>query len=271
MRNIFIIIVLCLGALLPARAADAVAEARRLYEAKDYMGAIGLLQKELNEKGFSAELYYDLGNVYYKAGNYGAAILNYERALCLKPSMSLASNNLAVASNDVLRINESLTGDRNLDPSPATPTALQSLYGMIVSRGSNFWCVTSIVLFLLAVAAVICYLFFKGVALRKTGFFGGGILLLLSALSLLFSFMARGAVLSSRNAVVMAREIQLRANPSADAKETGAPLANGTLLQVVEERAGADGKPWVCVYLNGDYTGWIPASDIEKVNVPGLK
>lgn len=270
MRNIFFVMALCAIVFFHA-GAETESEARKLYESKDYMGAISLIQQELTTYGASPELYFDLGNVYYKAGNHGAAILNYERALCLDPSMVPAANNLAVAADDVLRINESLTGDRNLDPVAAAPTALQSLATMITSRGSNFWCVASIILFMLAIAAVIVYLFCEGVTIRKIGFFGGGVMIVFSVLALTFSFMARSEVLGGSKAVIMSKEVQLRVNPSSSAKEVAAPLANGTLIKLIEERKGDDGKNWTLVYLNADYTGWLPSSDVEKIIVPGLK
>lgn len=270
MRNIFLVIALCVIAFFHA-VAETESEARKLYESKDYMGAISLMQKELTTKGASPELYFDLGNVYYKAGNYGAAVLNYERALCLDPSMDQAANNLAVATDDVLRINESLTGDRSLDPVAAAPTALHSLSMMITSLGSNFWCVTSVILFILAVAAVIIYVFCKGVMIRKFGFFGGGIILVLSVIALIFSFMARADVLDGDKAVIMSREAHMRVAPSSASKEVAAPLANGTLVKRLEERKGEDGENWTLVYLNADYTGWLPSADIEKIAVPGFE
>ena len=41
--------------------------------------------KQLLENGKHADVYYNLGNSYYKMGDIARAILNYERALTLKP------------------------------------------------------------------------------------------------------------------------------------------------------------------------------------------
>ncbi|MBV9130491.1 MAG: tetratricopeptide repeat protein [Verrucomicrobia bacterium] len=43
---------------------------------------------------YSAELFYNLGNVWFKLGDQGRAILNYERALLLNPSLEEAGSNL---------------------------------------------------------------------------------------------------------------------------------------------------------------------------------
>ena len=49
----------------------------------------------------SAKLYYNLGNAWFKQGNYPKAILNYERALRLDPSYSDARYNLEFTGNFV--------------------------------------------------------------------------------------------------------------------------------------------------------------------------
>ena len=55
------------------------------YASKDYRTALKLYQ-DLIERGVkNAELFYNLGNTYYKAGKLGYAILYFERALALQP------------------------------------------------------------------------------------------------------------------------------------------------------------------------------------------
>jgi tetratricopeptide (TPR) repeat protein len=63
-----------------------IAEARDAYE--------GIRKAGLE----SGELYYNLGNAYYKSGDIGRAILNYERALRLMPSDEDVRHNLDLAN-----------------------------------------------------------------------------------------------------------------------------------------------------------------------------
>jgi tetratricopeptide (TPR) repeat protein len=55
-------------------------QAEELYRNGDYEKAAEVYKKILQEGWHNGELYYNLGNCYYKSGNYGKAILNYERA-----------------------------------------------------------------------------------------------------------------------------------------------------------------------------------------------
>ena len=52
------------------------------YMKNDYAAAIQIYETLL-QQGEAAELYYNLGNSYYKSNNIAKAILNYERALLL--------------------------------------------------------------------------------------------------------------------------------------------------------------------------------------------
>ena len=63
----------------------AIKEAETAYTKEDYGKAIELYEGILKSNGDSPEIYYNLGNAYYKAGKIASAILNYERALVLDP------------------------------------------------------------------------------------------------------------------------------------------------------------------------------------------
>ena len=56
------------------------------YMRNDYASAIQIYESLLT-KGEAAEIYYNLGNSYYKTDDIAKAILNYERALLLQPGM----------------------------------------------------------------------------------------------------------------------------------------------------------------------------------------
>ena len=60
------------------------AEGDSAYMKNDFASAIQVYEALLT-KGEAADLYYNLGNSYYKSGDIAKAILNYERALLLQP------------------------------------------------------------------------------------------------------------------------------------------------------------------------------------------
>ena len=102
-RRWILIGVLGFTALVPG--ADARSETReesflrgnRLYEAGDFAGAAEAYAA-IREQGWtSAELEYNLGNAYLKAGSVGRAIVHFRRALILRPGYANASDNIKYA------------------------------------------------------------------------------------------------------------------------------------------------------------------------------
>ena len=82
--------VVALGSGLTKAAGDSA------YMRNDYASAIQLYETLLKD-GEAAEVYYNLGNSYYKSENIARAILNYERALLLQPSNADIRANLEIA------------------------------------------------------------------------------------------------------------------------------------------------------------------------------
>jgi len=64
---------------------DEFAMGNKFYENKDYASAIRMYQSVLDKEQESADLYFNLGNAYFKNGDLGLAILNYMRAQRLNP------------------------------------------------------------------------------------------------------------------------------------------------------------------------------------------
>ena len=74
-----------------------IKEAEVAYTKEDYGKAIELYEGLLKTHGESAEIYYNLGNAYYKENKITPAILNYERALLLDPGDGDIRFNLQLA------------------------------------------------------------------------------------------------------------------------------------------------------------------------------
>lgn len=94
-----VLILTAILSLLPAYAAakdeESIWEAAAAsYDSGSYASAVESYNKLL-ERGFvSPDLYYNLGNAYFKNGNLGASIWAYRRALKIDPGMEQAKINL---------------------------------------------------------------------------------------------------------------------------------------------------------------------------------
>lgn len=76
--------------------------ANHLYESGQYQQAAQAYQ-QLVDQGFSdSVLFYNLGNAYFKQGDYGRAILNYRRAELLAPRDADIATNLNLARTQIV-------------------------------------------------------------------------------------------------------------------------------------------------------------------------
>src|SRR5438874_12596556 len=72
------------------------AKANQEYADRNFKEAIDGYDQLVRSGQWSANLFYDLGNAYFRAGDFGHAILNYERALALDRHHPEADANLRI-------------------------------------------------------------------------------------------------------------------------------------------------------------------------------
>ena len=198
----------------------------------------------------SAELYYNLGNAYFKSGEVAKAVLNYERSLRIDPSFSDARFNLEFARSMVQdRIDE-------------VPEFILKTWARKLSylMNSNAWAVLSLVLFASFLVMLLLFLLGPRKGLRRTGFYSAIVLILLSAGSYGFSVWQRNVYRRADSAVVMKPVSSVKSSPSEESSKDLFLLHEGTKVGVLD----SVGK-WVNISLSDGRQGWIQAGDIEII------
>jgi tetratricopeptide (TPR) repeat protein len=242
--------VLLLMLLIPA-AGQAVtkAEADSAYIRGEYQQAIKDYEALLKQ-GASVDLYYNLGNAYYRTENITRAVLNYERALLLSPGDRDIRFNLQIA--------QAKTIDKIV---PESEMFFFTWYRSLVNLMSvDGWARTAIVSLTLVIILLLVYLFSGQIWLRKIGFFGGIVLLVLFILSNIFAWQQKKNLLFRKGAVVIA--------PSVTVKST--PASNGTDLFILHEGTKVtitDGsmKDWKEIRIADGKEGWIEGKQLEEI------
>ena len=103
MRNIFLFLFLIQCCLVYSANPEQVFEAAdKSYIQGDYKSAVLKYEQILSEnKVCNTELYFNLGNAYFKLTDYPNAILNYERALKLNPNDEDIRFNISLANSRI--------------------------------------------------------------------------------------------------------------------------------------------------------------------------
>ena len=226
------------------------AQADSAYVNNDFANAVYLYENILDNQGESADIYYNLGNSYYKMDNIAKAIVNYEKALVLNP-----------ADGDI-RFNLELAQSKTVDK--VTPisevflvTWMKDLTNLMSEKG---WAKMGITTFILMLSMLALYFFSKKIALKKIGFISAVCLLFICVLANIFASSQKNKAESHGEAIIMA--------PSVTVKST--PNDGGTDLFILHEGHKVTIKDntmreWKEIQLEDGNVGWVPTSVIEII------
>lgn len=245
-------------AAISAGAQSLATQADSAYNSGDFAKAQALYQQAASVDGVSPQLYYDMGNTAYRLGNLGQAVINYERALKLDPSMSDARANLDFVNTKIL--------DKPEDDS----SFLGNLHQSITSAMSpNAWAWTAFALFILVLGCVALYIFSANIAWRKAGFFGGFSLLVLFTYATVISAQTSSAPFRMDRAVIIVPTSNLSTSPGSSAAAAKIiPVHEGTAVEITDSTSipGQSGmETWYDVKINNSTRAWVKAADVEKI------
>ena len=239
---ILMLMPLSANAITKQNADDEYAKGNYQQAIKDY--------QEILKTGVSSEIYYNLGNAYYRTDNITQALLAYERALQLSPG-----------DNDI-RFNLQYARSKTIDKiTPETEMFFVTWYHSLVNFTSvDRWANTAIVSIVMALLLILVFLFAPQMWARKLGFYGSAAFLLLFAFANLFAFQQKHELETKQGAIVIA--------PTVNVKKT--PAASGTDVFVIHEGTRVDitdrgMKQWRGIKLADGREGWLKTSQIEEI------
>ena len=225
------------------------ANADSAYAKGNYQQAIRDYQ-ELISQGESAEIYYNLGNAYYRTDDITHAVLNYERAQLLSP-----------ADGDI-RLNLQMARSKLIDKiTPVSEMFFVTWYRSLVNLNNiDGWARIAVVSIILALILALVYLFAASVAWRKVGFIGGIAFILLFLLSNLFAFQQKRILSNRTGAIIMAPSVTVKKTPSATASDE-CVLHEGTRVDIIDDTM----TDWKGIRIADGNEGWVETKQIEKI------
>ena len=212
-----------------------------LYRTGDYEGAIESYEKIIADGYTSADLHYNLGNSYYRTEQLGLAILNYERALRLEPSMSDARQNLQLAN--------SKTVDRITD---LPRFFVVDWYNALITRVTpHTWRILFLLFLALTGVSLVTLFLTHRITFKK--------IFLLSLFSLFFLFKSTHYYNSHREAIVIEPSVTVKSSPETESVDK-LILHEGTKVTITENLAG-----WDKITLADGTTGWCQEENLERI------
>ena len=225
------------------------AEADSAYVRGEYQQAIKDYEALL-KNGASADLFYNLGNAYYRTENITKAVLNYERALLLSPS-----------DRDI-RFNLQMARSKTIDKiTPEQEMFFITWYRSLVNLASvDGWARTALLSLALVIVLALVYLFSERIWLRKTGFFGAIFLIIVFVFSNIFAHQQKDLLINRKGAIVISSAVTVKSTP--DKKGTDLfILHEGTKVTITDGSM----KAWKGIRLADGKEGWIETKQIELI------
>lgn len=224
-------------------------EGNRMYQQEDFRGAIEKYIAVVETGYESFELYYNMGNSYFKQGEMGLAILYYEKARHLNPDDEDLLNNIDLANINIV--------DR-ITPIPEVFyarywNALRSVW----SPGQ--WKVIFFLAWFFAGITLSMLFFLKQHETRrilKAGLVTSGVVVILAGAVLVSNVLSDKSGMSG---VVMRIEVNAYASPT----ETGTEvfiIHEGTVVEIRRTM-----EEWIEIRLADGKVGWIPSATIEII------
>ncbi len=224
-------------------------QGNQYYQEKEYVLAVESYLEVAAQGYVSEQLYYNLGNAYFKAGEIGKSILYYEKALLLNPSNDDIKHNLAFANQQIT------------DRIEALPELFIVQWWNSCSAffSYNGWAVVGVVSAFLVVIFILVFLFSRAPLIKNVTL----LLFVLSVIFLIFStifgYKQLNQMQESTSAIVMAPIVNAKSTPSKSGSDLFV-IHEGLKVSITDQL-----NEWVEVKIPNGEKGWVLIESIQKI------
>lgn len=224
-------------------------QANDLYGKGDFQEAAATYEKILTDEGVAPEVYYNLGNAYYKMNETGKSILNYERALKLSPNYENAKVNLELAQ---LRVVDNVSQISSF-------FVLRWFQTIVKLLTTNQWLYISVGLFVLTLIFVMLFIFSLTGRMRKTSFYIALILFIFTGTTLIFSYVKGKVIDEKKEAIIMTGAVTVKSSPDKSGTNLF-QIHEGTKVSIQSNLGN-----WSEIKLGNGNIGWIENKNLEII------
>lgn len=219
------------------------AKATQEYSQGHFKEAIGGFETLVRSEQWSANLFYDLGNAYFRTGDFGRAILNYERALALERHHPEAAANLQIARDEARALEMQQTWlERYLQ--------FASVDQYSITAAGAFW---------VGAFCIVALIFARRRSARLIAF--SILSFSVCALAILATYEIDRGSKGRALAIITGDNVQARL-ATADTANSVLALTPGSEIKILSTRGD-----WIYAALPNNLRGWIPSKSTELVRL----
>lgn len=224
-------------------------QGNQAYGKSDFTTAISTYNAILDAGYCSAELYYNLGNAYYRQQQYALSILSYERALRLKPNFRDARQNLQLAYSKTEDEIEQL-------PELFIVRWARALVSCFSPTG---WRVALLVMLAVLVALVAVIFLCRDYLWRKRSLVASIVVTALLVITLACAIASATRASRHNQAIVTTPMLVVKSSPEEGSVDK-LILHEGTKVSI-DETLGQ----WHKIRIADGNTGWVPTSELTAI------
>lgn len=223
-------------------------QANEAYAAEDYSGSLELYQRITDSGNESAELYFNMGNAYYKLNDLPNALLYFEKAKKMDPEDEDIRTNIEIAN---------LKTVDKVESKPELP--FESWWKELLnSNRIDEW--AQLCLYMIYIALVLFVLFiFSGGLLKKISFFGAMIFVSLSLVYFIMGWQLKSDYINNKEGIVFSSTVTVKSAPDDDATRLFV-IHEGTKIEVLD----VSGE-WSEISLMNGSKGWVKTETFKII------
>jgi tetratricopeptide (TPR) repeat protein len=249
LKSIFFSLVIFMSALSIFADNNKFTKANELYSKGKYEEAKTYYEELINNGHTTADIYYNLGNTYFKLDKIADAILYYERAKKIAPGDEDIEFNLRIAN---LKIVDKI----NNVPQLFFIEWYESIHGWF---SSGTWSVFIIIFSWLSFISLAGYFIIWNINLRKVSFFATIISFIIMIACIIFSLEQYNVEQSKEEAIIFSPSVYIKSSPDKGSTDLFI-LHEGTKVKILDEVGD-----WKKIKIADGNIGWLPTKTIEII------
>ncbi len=224
-------------------------KANNLYQQEKYEEAIKLYNQIIDNDYVGPELYYNLGNAYFRLGKLGYAILYFEKALKLAPDDSDIQYNLKIANA------------RTVDRIQEVPQLffIEWWNVLVASLSTTNWATIVLIFYLLFLFSIGLFFLSKKAQIQKQAFLLGSFSLAVLILTAIMLFARINRETSSQYGVLTEQVQAVKVSPDENSNDAFV-IHEGIKFKIEDEL-----KDWAKIKLSDGKVGWLKKDAFGKI------
>ena len=221
-------------------------DAEKAYDSKNFKISIHHYQKLINEGYKSYQLYFNLGNSYYRNNELGKAIYYYELASKSNPADDDIKINLAIAASKTI---DKVNSKENF-----FITAIKT--NILLSFSTFTWSIFTISFISLASILFFIFINSNNILIKRISFIGTCFCFIFFTLSYFLGYTSLKSKSENKFAIITSKEIKILNEPTISGISKF-NLHEGTKIRIVENKG-----EWILIKLDNGNEGWIKTTDV---------